>query len=548
MATTSDSADSSATGSFATEAETILTPYQIYLSEVSPDPRDIAGPYEEDLVHQTVIEFYEARNHQPAWIKDGKLQPNAQDLLDTLPYAPTEGLRTEDYRPEDLAKLLDAFRASRPTETDIMAMDYALSQTYFVVAAHMTRGRVDTSSVRLPWYSTPRPMPSHEVLHTALNRRRVPQSLGELAPDRKEYQDLKKNLERYRNLAAAGGWVEVPGGPTLRPDKSPDSLRVATMEKRLHQEGFLSAVVGDGVLSESLQEAVKRFQESRGLLVDGQAGRVSIEEMNVSVEDRIQQIEMNMERWRWMPEDFGERHLRVNIPAFKLELWDGGDTPDTTIRVVVGRKKWETPVFSDSMRYVVVNPYWRVPSTVAGKTILTKILEDSTYLASSNFEIFTDWGRDAEKVDPATVDWESISATDFPYKLVQRPGPSNALGSVKFLFPNKFAIYLHDTPSSASFRRWSRSYSHGCVRVEDPMRLAEFAFAADTLMTPEKFAKAVKSRRHRTFTLPEPVPVHLIYFTVEEQDGVVRFYRDIYRVDRDLARAIEKRRPLPKSE
>jgi murein L,D-transpeptidase YcbB/YkuD len=181
---------------------------------------------------------------------------------------------------------------------------------------------------------------------------------------------------------------------------------------------------------------------------------------------------------------------------------------------------------------------------VAAKTVLTRIHEDSTYIASNDFEVFSDWGRDATLVEPASIDWSLYTESDFPFRLRQRPGPENALGKIKFMFPNRFAIYLHDSPGESQFRKWDRRASHGCIRVSDPYRIADFVFQGDSLWTPERFRRLVHTQGEKHINVPRPIPVHLVHFTVVVREDGIYFYRDVYDVDRDLDRALVARRQL----
>jgi murein L,D-transpeptidase YcbB/YkuD len=398
--------------------------------------------------------------------------------------------------------------------------------------------------VRLGWETAHRVIDYPAVLERALSTGRVAEELGDLAPPHPDYHRLAAALAGQRRLAERPPLPEVAPGPTLRPERDPDPIRVLALELRLQTEGYLDDLASDGLLTERIGEAVKAYQADHGLVVDGYAGRFTIAMMNATPAQRIRQIEANMERWRWMPEDLGARHVRVNTPSFQLELYENG-SPDTSMRIIVGRDEWETPVFSDSVRTLVVNPTWNVPKKVAVRTVVQKILADSSYLASNDFDVLSDWGRNAVPVSPDSIDWTAYTERTFPFRLRQNPGPANALGRMKFLFPNKYAIYLHDTPDRRAFHKWVRQLSHGCIRIEEPELLADFVFAADSSWSRQKLGRALRAKKPRYFSPPRPVPIHILYFTsVAGENGETRFFGDVYGVDTDVLAALDRRRAI----
>ena len=254
---------------------------------------------------------------------------------------------------------------------------------------------------------------------------------------------------------------------------------------------------------------------------------------------------VNLERWRWLPHDLGARYIIVNTADFNLKAVENGRVA-LQMRVVVGRPARRSPVFSANMTYLVVNPYWNVPTTIAVEDILPELQKDVAYLAQRGIRVFQNWELDAPEVDPATVDWHAYHANRFPFRLRQDPGPNNALGRIKFMFPNPFAVYLHDTPNRSLFKRVQRDFSSGCIRVEAPFVLADFVLAGDERWTPNALTEAIEKGETRTIRLNHPVPVHLLYMTAwADETGVIQFRSDIYDRDRDLDRALSQRRPNP---
>ena len=264
--------------------------------------------------------------------------------------------------------------------------------------------------------------------------------------------------------------------------------------------------------------------------------------MNAPVEDRLRQIELNMERWRWLPQDLGRRHVIVNIAGFDVDVVDAGSVV-MSMRAMVGRTYRRTPVFSGSMTYLVLAPFWHVPHSLAVRDQLPLIRRDRQHFSRLGIRVFQGWGADAAEIDPSSVDWSTVTARDFPYRLRQDPGPLNALGRVKFMFPNKFNVYLHDTPSRELFDRPQRDFSSGCIRVERPIELAEFLLAG-TDWSRERIEASIERRREQTIPLSEPVAVHILYWTAwVETDGTLHFRRDIYERDERLANALRAEAP-----
>ncbi len=391
-------------------------------------------------------------------------------------------------------------------------------------------------------------------------------------PRRLEYRRLRTALERYRHIASTGGWARVPDGPVVHPGDRVPRAYLTMLASRLEAEGDLApgaapppaprpAVAqalppaggpaadaaapaeAEVVYGPDLAGAVRRFQGRLGLEVDGNVGSRTLEAMNVPALERIRQIELNMERWRSLPVELAPRRLEVNIPAFMLRVVDDGHTV-ATMKVVVGTTHAATPAFNEDMTYVVLNPYWNVPRSIMRHEIAPAAARDPGYLPSHRYEVVDGWGgKGARRVDPASIDWASVAAGgSFRYRVRQLPGPGNALGRIKFMLPNSYNVYLHDTPSESLFDRAQRSFSHGCVRVQHPLDLARWVFRDDPAWPPDRLASAVASGRRKWIVLPQPIPVYLLYRTAwVDGDGTTHFRNDLYGRDRKLARALDSR-------
>ncbi len=270
-------------------------------------------------------------------------------------------------------------------------------------------------------------------------------------------------------------------------------------------------------------------------------GNATLAALNVPIEDRINQIVLNMERLRWLPHDLGADTVSVNIAAFELAVMhEGSET--MSMRVVVGRSYRQTPVFASRIETIELNPYWNVPPSIARADILPKILADPDYLQAHHYDVFSSWQAGAETLEPKSVDWRKIAAKGFPLKLRQRPGPDNALGRFRFGFPNRFDVYLHDTPSRELFEKETRTFSSGCIRLEDAKGLAEYLLKDDPAWPPEALEAAVLTGANQSIRLAQPMPIIVTYATAWVDDqGVLQFRPDIYGRDKTLAEAFETR-------
>ena len=342
-----------------------------------------------------------------------------------------------------------------------------------------------------------------------------------------EYRRLQATLDDYRRIEQAGGWPSVPPGPTIEPGSR--DQRIPTLARRLELTGDLDRGASlssrqDDAYAEELQAAVHRFQSRHGLEPDMRVGRATLRELNVQVGERVEQLLRNLERTRRVfdaaPNDF----LLVNVPAFEARLIHEGRTTWTT-RVIVGEIEMATPTFETALERVVLNPTWTVPRKIATEEFLPKIQANRAFLSRGGYAVL---GLDGSVVDPATIDWSALSVDNFPYRLVQEPGPVNEVGQVKFLIPNDYGVCMHDTPGKRLFARDSRAFSHGCVRVDRPLDLAEQVLAPSGWTREQIDAELATAKTH-SIPLDEPLPVVITYLTAfVEADGTVFFYRDIY--------------------
>ncbi len=487
-------------------------------------------------------EFYTRRVFEPAWSSDHGLLPQADSLLLALSRADREGLRPWDYglaaaelalneiHREQLAK-----RALRPER--VADLDLLLTSAFLAYGEHLLGGRVDPGEIDPEWQGTRRTMDLGAVLETALAANRIQRSLSQLLPVTPGYARLKSALVAYRHLAAQGGWPSIPAGPKLQCGDRDE--RVPALRARLLYTAELpDTAAGAELFDSTLAASICAFQARHGLAPDGVVGPLTLAALNASAPERVRQIELNMERLRWLPSDLGERYVFVNVADFRLEVIERGQVV-LGMRAVVGRDYRRTPVFSDRMTYLVLNPSWHVPRTIALEDMVPQMRKDPEYLAKHHIRMLRGSGQEVREIDPGTIDWAAVDPDHFPYHLRQDPGPANLLGRIKFVFPNRFDVYLHDTPSRSLFARSERTFSSGCIRIEKPLELADYLLRGDPQWTPERLRAALDKKTEQTVVLSRSIPVHVVYWTAwVADDGSVQFRSDVYGRDRVLDAAM----------
>ena len=476
-----------------------------------------------------VKQFYQKRGYEPAWIDGRSPRPQMDELITAAQHADREGLDPALYNVSALAaRRRDAdqgFLSKKGfNEAEAVGLDAWLTYVYMQYASDLAHGISDLAHADPAWQIRGQDLDPVAKLSDALEHNSVARSLDDLRPHDPQYESLRKALGQYRDLAAKGGWPALPANAKLKPGQH--NAVVPALARRLAVTGDFTGKIGDTetVYGPGLQEAVKRFQRRHGLEPDGVIGPALVAQMNVPAAARVRQIELNLERWRWLPRDLGDRHIIVNIPEYRLEVWDHGRVP-LAMKVVVGKKDTPTPIFADEMTYLVFAPYWNVPTDIAQNETLPSVMRDPAFLERTNMEVIDTTGN---PVDPASVDLSDPAA----YRFRQRPGTSNSLGLVKFMFPNNFNVYLHDTPVDSLFARATRSFSHGCVRLEQPEALAQYVLADQPSWTAEKIQAAMHGDHETRVKLREPIPVYLGYWTARvSPDGLLQFRSDLYGLD-----------------
>jgi murein L,D-transpeptidase YcbB/YkuD len=477
--------------------------------------------------------IYRAHDYTPLWHNPRSVS----QLLAAIRHSELDGLDPADYNLDTLENLLQQRRDSAADNVLACDLDLLLTDSLVRLGYHLSFGKVDPEALDPDWNMT-RYIEDMDTLvrqADAIDTGSIDLLLRSLRPQVPAYARLQAALVQYRELQAHGGWQTVPPGATLKPGMSGE--RIAALRRRLTATADMPpGSDGDPArFDASLEAGVRAFQLRHGLEDDGIVGKATLAALNVPVEQRIDQIRANLERARWVLRDLPETYILVDIAGFRVTYTRDGEVVWQT-RAQVGRPFRKTPVFRARMTYLEVNPTWTVPPTILMEDVLPAIKRDPAYLAQKNMQVID---YDGNPVDMTTIDWQRYTGRNFPYLIRQGPGPENALGRIKFMFPNKHIVYLHDTPSKSLFGKATRAYSSGCIRIEHPYDLAGLLLEGDPDWDREQVTAAVDSLKTRTISLRKPVSVILFYWTVGfTSDNRILFKQDIYERDPAIVKGL----------
>ena len=492
--------------------------------------------------------LYKSYNNVPLWLTgDGLDKPRAGALMYALADATSDGLRLDSYPLEQLGAAIDTLmRTETPTAEQLASVDVMLTAAYVALGEDLMTGQVDPKEVNQSWHISGKEEKVDSALFRSLRAEELDRAIGQMRPTDEAYDSLRTQLAYYR-AHATKGWTKVPAGKTLRKGQSDSPERMAALLARLSEEGYTIGVVSPStdsarvadttrpaavdsakpaapssrVFTKELSETVAEFQARHNIAVTGTLNPETVDAMNVSPQFRAAQLAANLERFRWMPRALGERYIMVNVPAFKVAAYDSG-RKSLEMKVIVGQEfeGRATPVFADSMQYVVFRPYWNVTPTIQANEFGNMSAEA---MAAGNYEYYKDGGVT---------------------RIRQRPGPKNALGLVKFLFPNDFNIYLHDTPNDKLFEKDVRAFSHGCIRLEKPDEMAAYVLGWDMGRV---HSMMNGGGDNKTITLKKKIPVYITYFTTYVNDGKLYFGNDLYKRDDQLVDRVAPGAIMPES-
>ncbi len=460
---------------------------------------------------------YKAYGNKPLWLSaDGLHQDRAFALANSILQAEQDGMRMDAYPVGSLARAMAAIQqTAAPTAQQLAETDVILTASFAALGEDYLTGQIDPKTVAQSWHIDPQEENVDSALVRSLRNAALDKSIASMRPQGPDYAALRKELDKYQRITLNGGWRAVPRvEQAARPGEPMSAAVVAGLRARLVVEGIIpsetatpAAQTTSSVYDRSLAAAVAQFQSRHGIAVDSMIGKETFDALNRPAAYRAAQIAANLERMRWLPRTMGQRYIAVNVSAFRLEAYDNGEKT-LEMRVIVGEDYEDkaTPVFSDSMETVVFRPYWNVTDDIAAKEVFPKIAADPSYLLANNYETYQEGGK---------------------RRVRQTPGEENSLGLVKFLFPNDFNIYLHDTPNRELFAKDVRAFSHGCIRVEKPNDLAQWALGWDAA----RVDQAMKGSDNQTIKVPKKIPVFITYGTAYIRDGQLFFGNDLYSRD-----------------
>ena len=473
-----------------------------------------------------VAKLYELQGFDLIWSDGSRYNENARQLLEIIQQAKNYGLSSLDYDLDFIQYFLDA------TSVDpklLSRSDVAFTHAYIKLASHVNHGKSNGTQSISDQDST-----LLSTLSDAVDKHAVRPTIDKLQPSRSDYVNLVKALGQYRSIPADQPQLQLSTRSLAMGDRA---IEVADLRKKLHLLGdYIGDDLSSDLFDESLAVAVSHFQIRHGLEADGVLGKQTVRELNTPITRRIEQLEINLERARRLSAIDNDRYLLINIPAFQLYLYENEQVAYQS-RVIVGKKKHKTPLLSSELTNIVLSPYWHVPRSITTKEIIPAIQKDPQYLAKNNMKLFGRLNNQTYQVNPTTIDWSAINPANANFRVRQDPGVKNSLGQIKFIFPNKYSVYLHDTPARNLFAEPRRAFSHGCIRLEDPFALAEVLLSSgDSAYSKSDLLYLAKRNKAKSVKLKNPIPIHITYMTAwADEHGVVHFRPDIYKRDSQFA-------------
>ncbi len=492
-----------------------------------------------------VQQLYSKNKNYPLWLNDNGLLPQADSLYNLLKKCDEDGLTADSYHFSFIQNTLatlnkNAFNTMHAQQ--LADIDLIFTDAWLSYSTDLALGSVHDSAYNVYRSNRLSAMALPDELYTAQQSNYLSLLALRLRPSNKMYLELRRKLAIYRAIQAKGGWEYFPDYYCLKPGEQ--SAMIPVLREHLasldntHTASDLSSMVYD----RKLEREMKRFQANNGLEATGMVNAATAKVLNVSVDERIMQIALNMERLRWLPTEWAADRIVVNIADFSMKLYQH-DTLCFHTRAIVGQPYRQTPVFSASLTYMVLNPYWEIPARIAKEEILPAQKKDAAYLDKHHIRVYSVHDNEGIALDPDSIDWKHLKPENFHYYLRQEPGPWNALGRIKFMFPNKFNVYMHDTPEQALFTKTIRTFSHGCIRIENPMQLAHLLLPDDSLWTSSRINDIIEQEMTLIVSLPRKVPVYITYMTSwVDEEGHLQFRKDVYGQDKIMRTLIEDER------
>ncbi|EOZ96762.1 L,D-transpeptidase YcbB [Indibacter alkaliphilus LW1] len=496
--------------------------------------------------------FYTSRGFEAAWSEDRKLNEIAYEMRYEIQQSKFDGLTPNDYHLKTINELFSLIeedkRLGQASDFQALAsLDVLLTDAFIMLASHLSLGKVDPEALKTTW-NIQRNAPQlrfDEKLAEGLESGRLRKTIEEFYPNLSIYKKMRDGLremydfEAKMKLSTRLSWKTLKADKSIKPGEN--HSEIPEIRKRLIFWGYLNdSSQTDRVYDEQMEDAVKALQSRHGLEPDAVIGRGTMNAINQSPQDLVATASVNLERLRWLPDNVKDQELiLVNTANFQLDLILNRDTVLTS-RVIVGRSYHSTPQFSAEMSYLVFSPTWTVPNSITRSEIIPAVRKDPSYFQKKNMKLLT---SDGTEVNPANIDWNKVNPRSFPYTVRQEPGEQNALGLVKFMFPNKYSVYIHDTPSRSLFAREDRALSHGCIRVQKPFELAKILLSYDQKWTDERIRNAMRQDREQTVLLNRKIPVIILYLTYwSDSKGTINFRNDLYNRDQEVYTALLQER------
>ena len=507
--------------------------------------------------------FYKRHNYQTLWIEDNKInKEKANTLITLIKTDPTLSKKGVLYNSSiQLEKTLE----TNASQEQILRRELKLTSLYNIFLAHTLYGEIKWKQFNYKLYALKkRGINGHWVKYKApqkindlLVQPDINQTIESIIPKHFGYQSLIKGLKKLEKIKENGGWDRLAPFKSLKLGSSGDIVK--KLRTRLIQSGDyivcdenktvipkdnnnsdVPHINKEALFDTCLDEAVKKFQKRHGLAIDGVVGRATQKALNLSVDDKIRKVLLNIDRIKWLPRENEKRYIVVNLPEFMLHYIEDNETKQE-LRVIVGDKRHPTPIFSDYISYIVLNPYWKIPEGIVRREVVPKMVKDPRYLRKQGIEAHRTWDENSRIINTSFIYWEDYlyGKQKFPYRLMQPPGPRNALGKIKFKFPNRFSVYLHDTPTRHLFKKSFRAYSHGCVRLSQPEKLLDRVAEFNKNININKAKKILKGKRKRQLNMSEKLRIHLIYLTAGlNSNGELEFRDDLYNYDKYQKRIV----------
>ncbi len=510
--------------------------------------------------------FYKKNNYQPLWIKASKINTKKANMLFNLiendPTLNQKGLL------HTTALILKKTIETNATKEQLLRREMKLTSLYNNFLIHTLYGEIKWKQfsyklsvlrkhrINGSWIKYKAP----QKINTLLLQEDINQTVNSIVPKKFGYRGLIQGLKKLEELKKNGGWNSLPKFKKLELGDSGDIVK--QLRTRLTQSGDYHVcenntslvlnetldtnssdaphIDAEAMFDECLNIAVKKFQKRHGLEVDGIVGQGTQKALNITVDEKIRKVLLNIDRIKWLPRDEEKRYIVVNLPEFMLHYIDD-NTVKQELRVIVGQKGHPTPIFSHHITYIVLNPYWKVPEGIVRREVIPHMVRNPNYLRKQGLEAHRTWDENSRIMDTSFLYWEDYlyGRQKFPYRLMQPPGPKNALGKIKFKFPNRFSVYLHDTPTRHLFKKSFRAYSHGCVRLSQPEKLLDTIAGFNKNINLKRAKKILKGKRKTQLNMSEKLRIHLVYLTAGmNSDGELEFRDDLYGYDKYQKRIV----------